>query len=47
MSQKLLVTTPLRQTWNDKKMIFLGQGCGNFKNFENLNKDDYEIFEYN
>lgn len=46
MSQKLLVTTPLRQTWNDKKMIFLGQWCGNFKNFENLNKDDYEIFEY-
>ena len=46
MSHKLLVTTSLKQTWNNKKMIFLGNWCENSNNFRNLNKNDYEVFKY-
>ena len=46
MSQKLLVTTSLKQTWSEEKMIFLGHWCENLSNFKDLNKDNYEIQEY-
>ena len=47
MSEKLLITTSLKKSWNKKKeMVFLGQWCQKFSNFKDLDKSKYEIFDY-
>ena len=46
MSKKLLVTTSLKQTWNNDKMIFLGPWCDNEGSFKKLNEDNFEIYKY-
>ena len=47
MSKKLLVTTALPSTWNDKEfMIFLGDWCQKNDNFSSLDKKKYQIFKY-
>lgn len=46
MSEKLLVTTSLKQTWSEEETIFLGHWCENQSNFEGLNKKNYEISKY-
>ena len=47
MSEKLLITTSLKKSWDEKKeMVFLGQWCQKFSNFKDLDKSKYEIFHY-
>ena len=47
MKKKILVTTALKSTWDlENDMIFLGNWCEKYDNFENLDQKRYAISDY-
>ena len=46
MKKKLIISTPIKETWGDRELIFLGEWCKKFSESDIWNNKDFETLTY-